>query len=30
MFGAVWFSNGLTKVLFNQDSNFDWGFPRSA
>jgi uncharacterized membrane protein YphA (DoxX/SURF4 family) len=26
MFGAVWFSNGLTKVLFNQDSNFDWGF----
>jgi uncharacterized membrane protein YphA (DoxX/SURF4 family) len=26
LFGAVWLSNGLTKVFFNQNSNFDWGF----
>ena len=26
MFGAVWLSNGLAKLFFNQDSNFDWGF----
>jgi uncharacterized membrane protein YphA (DoxX/SURF4 family) len=26
LFGVVWLSNGLTKVFFNQDSNFDWGF----
>jgi uncharacterized membrane protein YphA (DoxX/SURF4 family) len=24
LLGVVWFSNGLTKVFFNQDSNFDW------
>jgi uncharacterized membrane protein YphA (DoxX/SURF4 family) len=26
LFGAVWLSNGLTKVFFSSDSNFDWGF----
>jgi thiosulfate dehydrogenase [quinone] large subunit len=26
LFGAVWLSNGLTKVFFNSNSNFDWGF----
>src|SRR2546423_15618956 len=26
LFGAVWLRNGLTKVFFNQDSTFDWGF----
>jgi uncharacterized membrane protein YphA (DoxX/SURF4 family) len=25
-FGAEWLSNGLAKVFFNSDSNFDWGF----
>ena len=24
--GLVWLSNGLAKVFFNQNSNFDWGF----
>lgn len=24
--GAIWLSNGLAKVFFNPDSNFDWGF----
>jgi len=26
LFGAIWLSNGLSKVFFNQDSNLDWGF----